>query len=417
MTSVLPIFDAGLVLERSSQPSAVVAPRPSATAQAAEAGWGLDVVRDEAGFAALQPVWDGLVDQMALSTPFLRWDWVRRWWADFGRGKSLAIGVLRDASGSPLAIAPCVLTIGHRPVRCWLRHLTWLGGMGWVLGERMDLIIPAGREAEMAPPLLRFIDLLQAEWQAVWLPAVPSDSPNLPHYREALDRAGTNADVADVQPCRFTTLPADMKTLEAPRSSRWRRNLRNRWSTFLDKHEGSRGISGVDLPHDEAFDHLARLHRLHWPDGVSNFVRKDTWPFHRSMALDWLETGRAMLSFLKAGDQVVAATYGLVDGGRFSLFQQGWDPALKHLSIGNLAVHWSIETAIARGLHTYDTLTGDCRYKAEWCPQLSHTLDLETFHPEVLRAHAFRVMRHVRRAFMRCFFPRPVPDVSCEGLE
>ena len=414
---MLPIFDAGLVLPRTSSSPVTVPQRRTAEVRARESGWALDIVRTEEGFDALEPCWDRLVEQMHVATPFLRWAWVRRWWEIFGRGKSLAIGVLRDPQGEPLAIAPCVLTAGHRPVRSWLKHLTWIGGMGRVLGERMDLIIPAGREAEMAPALLRLIDSLQDEWQAVWVPAVPVDSPNLPHYREALDRAGSNADVADVQPCRFTTLPADMKTLEAGRSSRWRRNLRNRWSTFIENHDGRRCLSGVDLPHDEAFDHLARLHRMHWPDGVSNFVRPDAWQFHRSMALEWLESGRAILSFLMSGDRVVAATYGLVERGRFSLFQQGWDTAYKHLSIGNLAVHWSLETAIARGLHTYDTLTGDCRYKAEWCPQLTHTLDLETFHPEVLRAHAFRVMRHARRAFLRWFFPAPGPDLSCEGLE
>jgi CelD/BcsL family acetyltransferase involved in cellulose biosynthesis len=171
----------------------------------------------------------------------------------------------------------------------------------------------------------------------------------------------------------------------------------------------------VDLPHAEAFDHLARLHRMQWPDGVSNFVRPEAWAFHQSMALEWLESGRAMLSFLMAGDRVVAATYGLVERGRFSLFQQGWDSNFKHLSIGNLAVHWSLETAAARGIHTYDTLTGDCRYKAEWCPQLSHTLDFETFHPEVLRGHAFRALRHLRRAITRCFFPPPGPGSILRG--
>ena len=406
-----------MALLRTSEPRAVLSVGNLAEVHARKAGWTLDVVRTEEAFDALEPVWDTLVEQMEVATPFLRWAWVRRWWSHFYRGKQLAIGVLRDGQGTPLAIAPCVLTPGHRPFRSLLRHLTWIGGMGRVVGERMDLIIPAGREAEMAPPLLRLLDLLQDEWQAVWLPCVPSDSPCVPFYREALDRAGCSADVADVQPCRFTPVPADMKTFEAARSSRWRRNLRNRWSTFLDKHEGRRCLSGVDLPHAEAFDHLARLHRMQWPDGVSNFVRPEAWAFHQSMALEWLESGRAILSFLMAGDRVVAATYGLVERGRFSLFQQGWDSDYKHLSIGNLAVHWSLETAAARGIHIYDTLTGDCRYKAEWCPQLSHTLDFETFHPEVLRGHVFRVLRHVRRAITTCFLPPPGQDQSCEGVE
>lgn len=377
----------------------------------------LEIVRTEAGFDALEPFWDGLVEQMWMSTPFLRWAWVRRWWTDFGRkGKSLAIGVLRDAEGHPLAIAPCIFTAGHQPARAWLRHLTWIGGMGRVLGERMDLIIPAGREAQLAPQLLRLFDALKDEWQAVWLPAVPTDSPSSEAYREALDRCGTHAEIADVHPCRHTAIPADWNAFAAARSSRWRRNLRNRWSTFTEEHAGRRCLSGIDMPHAEALDHLARLHLMHWPDGVSNFVRPGVWDFHRSMALEWLENGRALLTLLMAGDRVVAAAYGLVDRGRFSLFQQGWDTAFKHLSVGNLSVHWSLETAAQHGLHTYDTLIGDCRYKAEWCPEITHLHDWETFHPEVLRAHAFRVLREARRAYLRHLGPS-LPAANCEGIE
>ena len=69
----------------------------------------LDIVRDEAGFHALQPFWDSLVDQMATRSPFLRWDWLSLWWEECRREAKLVIAVLRDAEGVPHAIAPLML--------------------------------------------------------------------------------------------------------------------------------------------------------------------------------------------------------------------------------------------------------------------------------------------------------------------
>jgi CelD/BcsL family acetyltransferase involved in cellulose biosynthesis len=249
--------------------------------------------------------------------------------------------------------------------------------------------------------LLRLLEKLEAEWDAIWFPAIPSDSKNLPHLNEALAQAGNADGIANVHPCRFTPIPTDWKAYEGARSSRWRRNLRNRWSTFIDELQGRCCVSGVDMPHDEALDHLARLHRLQWPGDSSNFLRPAAWAFYRENALRWLEEGCALLTFLMAGDRVVAAALGLIKRTDFSLFQQGWDPEFKTLSIGNLAVHWSLQEAARHGLQTYDMLSGDCRYKAEWCPELRQTLDMEAYNPESLRAQAFLVLRKLRRVLAR----------------
>ena len=363
----------------------------------------LEIVRSPQGFDALRPNWDTLVKQMAVPTPFMRWDWARRWWNHFAEGRRLAIGVLRDPDGTPLAIAPFVISRGDHSGRRCLKHLTWISGVGEVLGERMDLLVPKGREAELTPRLLQCIDQLQAEWDAVWLPAMPTDSPNLSFLKEALDRVGVGAQEVQRHACRFTPIPTDWAAYGAARSARWRRNLRNRWASLIDDHDGERCLSGREMPHGEALDHLARLHLLQWPNGGSNFMRPDSWAFHRELALECLEDGRALLTLLKADGRVVAAAYGLVKRGGFSLFQQGWDPDYKSLSIGNLGVHWSLEAAASQGLHTYDMLSGDSRYKAEWCPDLQHTVDLETFQPESLRAHLFRSVRSLSRWWKQLF--------------
>jgi CelD/BcsL family acetyltransferase involved in cellulose biosynthesis len=155
------------------------------------------------------------------------------------------------------------------------------------------------------------------------------------------------------------------------------------------------------MPHTLALDHLARLHHLQWTGNSSNFLRPAAWAFYHEKALLWLEEGHAQLIFLMAGDRVVASALGLIQRNTFYLFQQGWDPAFKALSIGNLAVHWSLESAAHQGLETYNMLSGDCRYKAEWCPELMHTFDLEAYNPESLRAQIFLGCRQLVRAVAR----------------
>ncbi|HYF37175.1 MAG TPA: GNAT family N-acetyltransferase [Prosthecobacter sp.] len=362
---------------------------------------GPEIVTTVEAFEALSVHWDVLVNQMAAPTPFLRWAWARRWVRQFSRHHRLAVGVLRGDCGVPLAIAPFAICRGKTPVRRWLRHLSWIGGLGEVSAERMDLIVPAGRERELTPRLLRCMDATRPQWDAVWLPAVPSDSPNLAAMEEALDRVGVGCEEIETSPCRYAALPTDGSGCDEHRSGRWRRNLRNRWRTFCDEHDGRRCLSSVDMPHEEALDHLARLHELQWPAGESNFLRPAAWQFHRGLGLEWLESGRALLPFLTAGDRVVAAAYGFMEGGAFSLYQQGWDPQFRHLSIGNLVIHWSLDLAAQKGVRTYDMLSGDSRYKAEWCPNLRHTVSLETFQPDRMRAQGVRVLRRVRCGWRR----------------
>src|SRR6218665_2437098 len=108
----------------------------------------LDIVRDEAGFLALEPYWDKLLEQCNTCTPFLRWDWMRLWWAEFKTDFELVVVVVRDDVGVPLAIAPLTIGREHEGLRRHLRHLGFMSGFGFVQGERMDFLVPAGKEAK-----------------------------------------------------------------------------------------------------------------------------------------------------------------------------------------------------------------------------------------------------------------------------
>ena len=72
----------------------------------------LDIIRDEAGFAALEPVWDALLMQSSTHSPFQAWDYVRLWWAACRDEFQLCIGVVRDDEEQVVGIAPLVIGKG-----------------------------------------------------------------------------------------------------------------------------------------------------------------------------------------------------------------------------------------------------------------------------------------------------------------
>lgn len=350
----------------------------------------LDLVRDEAGFLALEPFWDALVDQMATRTPFVRYDWLRLWSEECGAGTRLAIVVLRDDEGVPQAIAPLMLAQENDTARRHLVTLAFLGGFGDAHGERLDFIVPVGRENELAPRLCEVFALLREECDIVRLNFLPQESANTPHILAALEKTFVRAGVLNRHPSRVITLPSSWEELEARHSAGWRSNLRRRAKAFT--------VSQMHWP-VHAFDELCRLHARHFPVEVSSFTTPASLRFHRRLAELWMPRDRAILPMLEHEGTVVAAMYGFIERGEFFQYQMGWDETLSRLSPGRVVLRACIVELIRRGLHTFDMLTGDHEYKRQWGDATRWLLDLEAHNPSSWRATTFHALRSVRRRF------------------
>lgn len=358
-------------------------------------GLRLDWVRDMQGLESLKPYWDCLLEQSATRTPFLRWDWVSAWWRHFGKGRELAVAVLRGADEVPAAIAPLMISCGEGGLRRFLRWVTWIGGLGPVTGERMDFLVPAGREPELAPRLCRaFVELAEhGSADAVWLPMVPEESPNLLHVQAILRESWPGAGIAERLESRCLRLPSDWGEIETGAAGRWRRKMRRRNETFTQRFQGQYIQTELELAPGTAMDELARLHAMHWPLGVSHFLRPESWSFHRELGQLWLGSGRAMMPALTTPEGRVAMLYGFVERKEFFFYQHGWEERLSRLSPGNLVLNWSMDLACQKGLRLYDMLPGDQAYKAEWCRDVRVLLHLEATHPKRVKGRLFRWLK------------------------
>jgi CelD/BcsL family acetyltransferase involved in cellulose biosynthesis len=356
------------------------------------------LVGSTAELAALEPVWDRLLESSATRSPFLRWDWMWLWWSLFGSEYRLAVVVVDDAFGAPEALAPLVLghgtTGGHRH----LHQLCWLGGLGAVEGEVMDFLVPAGREAELTPLLCEGIDWLMPEWEGVRLNKIPEDSPNLPILLACLGQFAAKTGVVNRHASRFTVLAGSWEAYAAQHSGRWRRNLRKRWESLTGDGGVRQGLAGRTMEPGQAMDELKALHTRRWcSHGGSTFACERAWEFHLRLAARWLRSGKALLPFLQVQDRMIAGCYGFLEGDCFYHYQIGWDQAYAEHSLGNLAVKHCLESCLELGVRRYEMLSGEYRYKSEWCPQARWLADVEGYAPNSAKAAAFLGLRSLKR--------------------
>lgn len=378
----------------------------------------LEIVRDEAGFHALQPFWDPLVEQMATRSPFVRWDWMSLWWEECRQEARLVIGVLRDAEGIPQAIAPLMLASEPDAMRKHLVTLTFLAGFGDAHGERLDLIVPAGREDELTPQLCRVLKMLQPECDNVRLNHLLEESPNRPHLLAALKDSFSAAGVLNRQITRYINLPASWEDYEVRHGPKWRNAMRRHRRAFTAEHAGIATQEGERMTIDEKMKEFRALHAMQWAEGISSFITDASWRFHQRLAARWLPQQRAWMPLLEADGKVVAALYGFVEREQFFQYQSGWERSLAKLSPGKMVIRLAVDCCIQRGLKMYDMLPGDYEYKRQWCDGSRWLLDLEGFNPASWRATAFRALRTVRRWFARSHSSGVIsPNDSQEGNE
>lgn len=361
----------------------------------------LEVVRDEAGFLALAPYWDDLLARSATRTPFLTWDWVSLWWEEYRNEFNPAIGVLWDENHAPVAIAPLVLGRPREGARRHLRHITFVGGLGEVVSEGMDLMIPRGLEDTYAPLLCETFARTRGSWDAALLSMLREDSPNLPHLLRALDGPSTGAGVLERLPSHFITLPDTWEAVELSHSSNWRSNHRRKWKKVIGHHGGKALQGGRDLPVDAAFDDLLVLHSKRWHARESLFLQSHAKNFHRKLTARWVPQGRASINLLELDGKPGGATYCFNHDGKAWFYQSGWIGDYVELSIGKLAIAWAVQCAIQSGLRDFDFLPGDQPYKREWSNAVRHIVDIEAFNPLSVRAGIFRFLRHCKRRAIR----------------
>jgi predicted N-acyltransferase len=209
----------------------------------------IDDVRE---FTALENEWHELLQSSRSDNPFLTWEWLHAWWAQFGRPDTLRLIVVRSG-GTLVAIAPLRLVASRLR---WLSRLEFLG-TGEAGSDYLDLIVRRGHEADA---LQSIADCLRTQKLTLHLTHLPPSSLAAQLAQQLTDRGWTSSSsddgVCPIIDLHGHTFDSFLSTLGASHRANVRRRLR-----AIERQPGVRfdEITGSDERH-EMLGALAAFH-------------------------------------------------------------------------------------------------------------------------------------------------------------
>lgn len=299
-------------------------------------------------FAGLVEAWEALRAVSPADHVFLSFAWQTTWWSIFGPPDALHLILVWD--GDDLAAAAPLYRDG--------KALRFVGGVD--LTDYLDCLY----RPDAAPSLFEVLrhHLAEAGALSLDLTNLPDGSPTLP----ALTGFGQEGafrvwlDQADV--CPAIDLEGGWDGYLARLTKKDRHELRRK-SRRLESAGAVRHYLVDSLPAIRAaWPDFFRLHTLSRPEKVA-FLTPDVRRFFEEMAEALFPLGIFRLYFLEVDGIRVSAVICFVQGDELWLYNSGYDPDYRHLSVGLLLKALCLRDAAEAGLRRFDFLRGSEPYK------------------------------------------------------
>ncbi len=316
-------------------------------------------VTDRAGFMALEPEWNALVEATS-NELFYRHEFLRIWIDNFAPSAQLRILTLRDSEGRLTAALPLMaerVTMYGIPVR-------QLSATANPHSCRFDLI---AQDPEAAATM--FLAWLRADrsWDVLRLTDVPDGGAGWSLFEEARNTK-LEAGAWESLQSPYVPLPSSREAFLATLQSKFKANCRRRRKKLEErgKIEFERVDGGLEL--EGKLEEGFALEQSGWKgqNGTAMAQDRGTRGFYAELARDAAYAGRLSLYFLRLDGKPVAFQYGLTYGGRYFLLKPGYDESLKECSPGQLLMDEVLADCISRGLREFDFLGPDMVWKRDW---------------------------------------------------
>jgi CelD/BcsL family acetyltransferase involved in cellulose biosynthesis len=364
----------------------------------------LEVLRDREGMERLASHWDDLLNESAVRTPFMSWDWADIWWKHFESEYRAVFGVAWGEGGQLVALVPFIVGPGQTSTRKHLRELAYFGGLGEVVSEGLDCMALPGHEALLGRLMGLVFESIRGEWDSAHFGFADESSPYFQTLHQALQKYGTGDELTNRQASPIIHLGDkawDSYLME--RSGNFRKKFRRISAAATAEFQMSfrEPVGEEDVGH--FVDELLALHGVRWTEEQSLFLRPRARAFHHELAKRWINERRVVLLVMDFLGEPVAANYAFAEGGKMWDYQGGWKLEHIELSPAKLLNAENIRRAIAHGIKEIDMLPGDLEYKSKWTGVSREVVDLVAINPQSVRARVFQSIRTVKRVIEKVF--------------
>ncbi|WP_053639067.1 MULTISPECIES: GNAT family N-acetyltransferase [unclassified Streptomyces] len=318
-------------------------------------GHTVELVTDEAVFAALAPEWDRLYGRCAAATPFQSHAWLHSWWRSYGPPGRLRV-VLARVGRELVAAAPLMLV--RRPVPA----LVPLGG---AISDYGDVLLDDGRGPDAATALAAGL-AAAARTALVDLREV---RPGAAAERVYACWRGPRRRLADSLCLELPALPLDELVARLP-SAKARQRVRAQLRRLDALGVKSRPVLPDEA--DTAVRRLLELHRLQWRGRqVTGEHLRPRFREHLVRAAGpMVRSGDAVVTEFRMDDEVVAVDMTLLSRGLAGGYLYGAHPLLRErkADVAVMLLDACAGYARAPGRSTLSLLRGDEPYKHRWRP-------------------------------------------------
>jgi CelD/BcsL family acetyltransferase involved in cellulose biosynthesis len=363
-----------------------------------EARW----ISDADALAALEPLWNRVVDAAGIDHPFLEHEWIRTWWECFGADKTLRV-LLVTEGGAPVGIAPLMLCeerLYGIPVRC-------LQLIANAHTPRTDILVARGESAgAIYACLWRALADDSDSWDVLLLRQLPEGSPTLEALPVLAGRSGFTTGLWPADASPYVRLRGSWEAYLGGLARKHRANLRNRLKRL--EAVGAVALEVVREPAEAsaAVEDGFRLEASAWKGQAGTAIDCDgaVRDFYTRLALRAARRGWLRLQFLTVGGRRIAFGYSILINRTLYLLKPGYDPSYRAYSPSALLCYFVLRDAYAGGVEVHDFLGADDPWKHDWTDMVRRHEWLFVFgrspRARVLFFMKFRLVpwiKHVRR--------------------
>jgi CelD/BcsL family acetyltransferase involved in cellulose biosynthesis len=310
--------------------------------------------------AGLEAEWNALLDRSADHVPFLRFEYLRAWWATRGGGEwplaRLAIVSARKG-GRLVGIAPLFIS----PDAAGELRLYLLGSVE--ISDYLDLIAAPEDLDEFLPGMLRYLRGAAPGWAALDLYNIVDSSPVLPALERAAASLGWGFSAEKLQHSPYIPLPGDWETYLAGIDKKQRHEIRRKMRRAEESGQ-VRWYFATDPQTFEAdLDDFIALMRQD-EEKAAFFRRSDSMEAtFKSVARCAFENDCQALAFLEIDGKKAAGYFCFDYLNRVWVYNSGIDRSAMEFSPGWVLLGHLLRWSIEQGRTEFDFLRGDEEYK------------------------------------------------------
>lgn len=346
--------------------------RPSvAVPPPAAAGLSLEPVASREEFGALESEWDDFLLETQTPSPFLCWDYIDVWWDVYGnKGFDVKLYIARDPGGRLVGAAPLMISQkgAFAGARSKFRHLSFLGGVGDLLGESLELPALPGYETALGESAAKLVMRdFQGQWDVLYFYLVPHDSRSTNTMLRHLAKAGVGIKTVSSLESPILPTTGTWEELCRKKSKSTRSRIRKMYPVSSGRFEHRRVTVGDEVRFEDSYEELVRLSETRWGKSESRaFHTPGFVDFHWKLAPRLLAKQRLHFGLVKVGDEFAGAIYDFVFDNKKWAYQIPWNPKFSNAQVGNILNLWAIADCYDRGLREIDFLPGDSGIKNRW---------------------------------------------------